>query len=379
MKFGPVKIERILAFDILRGFFLVVIVLNHLYYYPSGLDWLTGRGHLYVSSAEGFFLISGLMLGLVRGRKLIDKPLSAASKLVVKRALQLYAVFAVLTIAYTLFAWSIAGQPGLKAGYAPVGTPLLELIWNTLSLQYVYGWIDFLRLYIIFMLATPIALWLLRRGWWYVVIAVSGFIWTLFPDDITFSEGFMLMPISWQFVFFSGLVIGFHWPEIVATWRKLWPSIRTVIGATMVAAMIGTALWSTALVFGDRFDTARGDAWAEIHREIERDNFDKNRLPMARLALGTVWFWALFWLVRRYEPWFRKWVGWLLVPLGQNSLYVYIVHSVVVLSLHFMWMPQYRDVQSLSKLPINLGLSLLAIIVIWLMVKKQLLFKIIPR
>lgn len=379
MKFGPVKLERIITFDILRGFFLVVIILNHLYYYPSGLEWLTGRGHLYVSSAEGFFVISGLMLGLVRGRKLIDKPLRVASKLILSRAFQLYAVFVVLTIGYTLIAWMIADQPGLKAGYAPIGTPITQLIWETISLQYMYGWIDFLRLYVIFMLATPLALWLLRRGWWYIVLAISGFIWTLFPDDTTYSQGFMLMPISWQFVFYSGLVIGFHWPEIVNLWRRLAPTLRTAIGASLAVAMVATALWSAALVYGDRLDIEQGSRWADMHREIEYDNFDKNRLPIPRLALGAVWFWALFWLVRRFEDWFKKWTGWLLIPFGQHSLYVYIVHSAIVLSLHLVWAVQYREIQSLSKLPINLALSVGAILIIWLLVRNRILFKIIPR
>lgn len=379
MKFGPVKLERIITFDLLRGFFLVVIVLNHLYYYPSGLDWLTGRGHLYVSSAEGFFVISGLMLGLVRGRKLIDKPLQVASKLILSRAFQLYAVFVVLTIGYTLAAWALVDRPGLKTGYAPVGTPILQLIWETVSLQYMYGWIDFLRLYVLFMLATPLALWLLRRGWWYVVLAISGAIWTLFPDNTTYDQGFMLMPISWQFVFFSGLVIGFHWPEITKLWRRLLPAARTAIGSSLLIAMLASALWSAALVYGDRLDTDQGNRWAEIHRDIEYDNFDKSRLPIPRLIMGTIWFWALFWLVRHFEDWFKKWTGWLLTPFGQNSLYVYIVHSAIVLGMHFVWSVQYREIQSVNKLPINLALSLLTIMIIWLLVRYRVLFKIIPR
>ena len=83
-------IERIRAFDLMRGFFLIVILLDHLAYYPSGLDIFTGRGLLYISTAEGFFAISGLVLGIVRGRKLLNKPLRTAAKLLLKRSVQLY-------------------------------------------------------------------------------------------------------------------------------------------------------------------------------------------------------------------------------------------------------------------------------------------------
>ncbi len=379
MRLGPIKLQRIAAFDILRGFFLVVIILNHLFYYPNGLDWLTGRGLLYASSAEGFFLISGLMLGLVRGRKLIDKPLKRASSLIISRAVQLYVVFVVLTIGYTLLAWWLHDTPGLKSGYAPPGTSLLQIIWETASLQYSYGWIDFLRLYVIFMLATPLALWLLRRGLWYVLLAISFCIWLLFPAETTYTDGFMLMPISWQLVFFSGIVIGFHWPEIVGKWRHIAPRVRAAAGIGLVTVALATAGWSALLVFGEHFDTPRGDIWAQQHRDIEYDNFDKNRLPLARIFIGTIWFWALFWLVRRFEPWIVRWLGWLLTPLGQSSLYVYIVHSLIVLGFHFIWPPQLIEIRSIESLPINLLLSLGALAIIWYMTHRKWLFGIIPR
>ena len=381
MRFGPVKIGRIATFDLLRGFFLVVIILNHLYYYPNGLDWLTGRGNLYVSSAEGFFLISGIMLGLVRGRKLIDKPLRIASKLIAKRALQLYLVLIIITIGLTLTAWLVGDNSALKYGYLPSSTSLLDLIWQTITMQYVYGWIDFLRLYVIFMLATPLALWLLRRGLWYVVLLISGYVWTLFPAVGTFNEGFPFMPYSWQLVFICGVVIGFHWPELTKLWRRVTPVAQRGIGPLLLVAMIATAGWSAALVFGGNAEpsTPTSEKLAKIHKDIEEPHFDKNRLPIGRLALGAVWFWALFWLVRRYESWFVRRLGWLLTPLGQNSLYVYIVHGFFVFGMHFLWAPQVGDLRSIDKLPINLLLSLVIVAAIWYLTKQQWLFRIIPR
>src|SRR6218665_421663 len=91
------KSERILTFDLLRGYFLCVILFNHLQFYPNGFDLLTGRGVLYVSTAEGFFLVSGIVLGIVRGRKLLNQPFNVAAKLLWKRALQLYTTSLVLT------------------------------------------------------------------------------------------------------------------------------------------------------------------------------------------------------------------------------------------------------------------------------------------
>lgn len=46
---------RIHTIDILRGFFMFMIIVDHLELFPNGFDFLTGRGLLWMSAAEGFF------------------------------------------------------------------------------------------------------------------------------------------------------------------------------------------------------------------------------------------------------------------------------------------------------------------------------------
>src|SRR3954466_14178860 len=62
--------RRILAFDLIRGFFLLIIMVDHIELYPNGFDVFTGKGRLWVSAAEGFFFISGLLIGMVYRRRL---------------------------------------------------------------------------------------------------------------------------------------------------------------------------------------------------------------------------------------------------------------------------------------------------------------------
>jgi hypothetical protein len=368
------KIGRIHAFDLLRGYFLVVILLNHLHYYPSGLDFLTGRGILYVSSAEGFFLISGIVLGIVRGRKLIAKPLAVASRLLLKRSWQLYVTFVVLTLSYTLIAWLLAGEPGLKAAPASIDTTWWQLLWQTLTFQYLYGWMDFLRLYIIFLLAAPLALWLLRRGWWHIMLAISFGVWALFPFS---SQDYWAMPVSWQFVFFSGLAVGFHWPELTKRWHTISRSSRNIIGLGLFSTAIVTMIMSALLVYATSIGGSLGGVLNEWHDMIA-SSFNKDRLPLARLALGAIWFWGLFWLIRQNEDWWMRWFGWLFYPLGVNSLYVYIVQSALVFFAHlFILMPSHMA--GSASWYVNLSLSISAITIIWLMVRYKVLFNVIPR
>lgn len=366
-------VERIHAFDLMRGYFLIVILLNHLAYYPSGLDFLTGRGLLYVSSAEGFFLISGIVLGIVRGRKLIEQPLKIAAKKLFKRSAQLYITSVILTLLFTFIGWFwFMNNPGLKFGIADPSTPLWQLVWQALTMQYTYVWADFLRYYAIFIFLTPIALWLLRRGRWYVVMIASAVIWWLY--NLT-PGGDIYVPISWQFVFFSGFSIGFYWPHITRFWRRTFtPRLRAVIGVVMCAVFAVTAAASAWLVFGDMFHLQPQE---QIHRALNQ-YFNKDQLPIPRLILGTIWFWGLFWLVRRFETFIIRHLDWLIMPLGVNSLYVYTIESFVVFFFHLLiLLPQ--PIHQLAPWYTNLTLSLLAIAIVWFMTTRKILFRIIPR
>ncbi|MET0979645.1 MAG: OpgC domain-containing protein, partial [Candidatus Saccharimonadales bacterium] len=217
----PKKLSsRILTFDLLRGYFLVAIILDHLAFYPNGLDWWTGRGILYVSAAEGFFLISGIVLGIVRGSKLADKPFAIVAKLLLKRALQLYITAIVLMLLFTFVGWLFLDNPGLKAGIRLPTENLGRILWGALTFEYIYGWADYLRMYALFILASPIAMWLLRRKLWYVVLAISIFVWSQFHNS-PLETAELSQVFSWQLIFFSGLIIGFHWQNITDWWNSL--------------------------------------------------------------------------------------------------------------------------------------------------------------
>ncbi len=369
------RVARIHAFDLLRGYFLIVILLNHLYFYPSGLELLSGRGALYASSAEGFFVISGIVLGIVRGQKLLAKPFAVGAKLLLKRSVQLYITSVVLAVLFTFIAWIFYDNPGIKSTPLPPDTPIWEVVWKAATYQYLYGWADFLRQYAIFIAIAPLALWLLRRGLWYVVLAVSFAVWTLFPHLP--GSGFMLQPVAWQFVFFSGFVIGFHWPQIQGFWRRLSIKNRRRIGNSLVATTLITIIASALLVFGYKFGGDLGSTLTTWHRAIE-DYFYKDRLPIPRLIIGAVWFWGLFYFVRRHEAWLMQKIGWLLNPLGVNSLYVYTIQAFLVYFTHLFIVPSQAGQPGLTWF-INLFVSLALLTLTWVAVKQRFLFKIIPR
>lgn len=368
----PKKISsRILTFDLLRGYFLVAIILDHLAFYPNGLDWWTGRGILYVSAAEGFFLISGIVLGIVRGSKLVDKPFFTVANLLLKRALQLYITAIVLMLLFTFIGWLFLDNPGLKAGIRSPTENLGDIIWGALTFEYIYGWADYLRMYALFIFASPIAMWLLRRKLWYVVLAISIFVWTQFHNS-PLETAELSQVFSWQLIFFSGLIIGFHWQNITDWWSSLRPIVRKSAVIVSVGLAAVTMVVNFALVHGEEFIGPAGGFLTDINMHL-LPFFNKESLPVARLVLFSIWFAASFWLFTRFEKPIVKYLGWLLLPFGTNSLYVYTMHAVLVFFVHLA-ITQETDLWLL-----NLLLSISGVLLIWLAVHYKILMKIIPR
>jgi hypothetical protein len=363
--------SRIETFDLLRGYFLVAIILDHLAFYPNGLDWWTGRGQLYVSAAEGFFLISGIVLGIVRGSKLIDKPFGLVAKLLLKRAVQLYITAIVLMFLFTFIGWFFLDNPGLKAGIRLPTENIWDIIKGALTFEYIYGWADYLRLYAIFIFASPIAMWLLRNKLWYVVMGISLFVWTQFHNS-PLETAELSQVYSWQLIFFGGLTIGFHWNQIKAWWGKLRIGLRRTVIVSTVSLAAVTMVASFLFVHGEEFIGPAGHFLSDINAALN-PLFNKEELPLSRIGLFMLWFGASFWLFTRFEAPIKRWLGWLLLPFGHNSLYVYTMHAILVFFVHLA----IKD--PTGSWLLNLLLSVSGVMLVWLAVRYKVLMKIIPR
>ena len=368
------KSTRILTFDLLRGYFLVAIILDHLDFFPSGLDWWSAQGSLFVTTAEGFFLISGLVLGIVRGSKLIHEPFKNVSKLLLKRGLQLYITTVILVLMFTALGWFFINNPGLKTGILPEGSNIFELLWQTVTLQYFYGWADYLRLYAIFMFLSPLALWLLRKGKWYILLGINMLLWLTYPSsqaipDIT--QEFM-QPLSWQLVFFGGMTLGFYWNQITAWWQQLSRRTQVILQSGVLTLALVTAIINVFIIFVlPHFNIQEPSALANLDYKLYIEYFDKERLPLARIALFLVWFWAAFYLFSRFEGVIMRTLGWLLIPFGTNSLYVYTLHAFVIFLVH-LWLQA-------GNVFFNLAVSLVVVALIRIAIHYRFLMNIIPR
>ena len=376
------SVGRIVSLDLMRGWFLVIIILDHLTYFPNGLTFLTGDSRLAVSAAEGFFIISGLVLGIVRGAKLRTQPLMAATRLLWKRTGTLYLTSIIVTMLSLLISWFFIDNKGVKLPLPLPDGNWLGLAWDIITLQQFYGWADYLRLYALFIAVAPGALWLLRRGKWYIVLGLSLLVWALTPRPV--SE--LYQPLTWQVLFFMAFALGYHLPEITARWQS-WPLRRRRIIKRSIATLFVLTLFADAYVtfvahgLGDGFHQALAAADTALDNQ-----FLKLDLPLPRLALSWLWFAGFFMLFRRFEDRIKRWLGWILLPFGHNSLYVYTMHAFVILVMHLFVAPDYyisdfyfTSVDRFYEIPGNFALSMSAVALIYLAVKTKFLMKIIPR
>lgn len=365
-----------MALDQLRGLCLAIIVVDHINLFPSLLEFVTGRGLLWVTAAEGFFFISGLMVGLVRGRQAARQGFAAARRKLLGRAGQLYVTSVILTLLYTLLGYWLnhKGIEGSKHGltYFDSGWQFLA---HTFSQLYTYGWSDFLAYYAVYLLLAPVALWLLLRGKWRWVLGLSltGWILPWLWEDVLTPMG-----LRWQIYFFGGMVAGFYYDRIRAWWYERSPRLRRRLtidlavtsGVGLVASimiMVWPVIWGGTHT--DFLDTLRWIAASDLYQDL----FQHDRTGLLRPAYFLALFSMLYLIFQRYQAEIHRWAGWLLEPLGANSLYVYIMHGPFVFALPLLGLGAPTTYWANTLIPLTVILG------VWVLVKHRILFGIVPR
>ena len=320
--------ERILALDILRGLFITIVAVDHFAWTPSlFIQFATEKSWLFASAAEGFFVISGMLVGYIYGPRLLAKTRPVVTR-IWKRALLLYFLAVGFTLFYSL--WHLFTPEYDRLGFIPQDLP--TLLVNTFTLQYSYGWVDFLNRYAIFMLFAPIVLWFVAKGYWYIPVIASFALW-LSQQFYPFFPNFT----AWQILFVGGVVMGYYLPHFEQAVRGIPQKLRRnifryLIGAAIIS-YVGVVIWMFAIQLAHII--APPDLlWIfhGIHAVYLRldDFLERGNLGILRLLVGVFWFVSLFLFVRRYEKTIEKFTRGLLTLLGKNSLFVYCLQAFII-------------------------------------------------
>lgn len=347
--------NRMLALDYLRGFFIVVIVIDHLWRWPSLLVIFSGKGELWVTAAEGFVIISGLLIGYVRGYKNRSLPMKTVTGKLLRRSLLLYIWFVLMTLIYTAIVWyapTIGSMPWVEVGRGD----WIKLITQTMTLQFAHEWVHFLYLYAIFLALAPIVVWLLRKKLaWLVAILSTG----IFLLGYVWRVEWML----WQILFFLPSIAGFYLTTIQKWWRQLTTTQRRILlgclWTAFVAAVAISLIYSPLLTDSDSADALNSF-------------FSKDTMTFGHVLMAFLWFTGLAMFFEYSIQFIKRWLGWLFEPFGTRSLTAYIVHGMSIVFFALI----AADSQSII---INTFIGIVCILMTWAIVRLPLVQKYIPR
>ncbi|HUN85402.1 MAG TPA: OpgC domain-containing protein [Terracidiphilus sp.] len=172
------KLERRPELDALRGLFLVWMTVTHL---PTRFSDFVDQPFGFITSAEGFVLISALLVGRLYIRDLVKNSGNVRSRLW-KRSLKIYSYHLVmLALAFTV----VAGYAVHAHKVAITNLlnfylvhPMVAVVGSVLLL-YCPPLLDILPMYVTFLFFTPMVLSAAVRFGWRWILAISGTVWLL--------------------------------------------------------------------------------------------------------------------------------------------------------------------------------------------------------
>jgi enterochelin esterase-like enzyme len=367
--------KRDLRLDLLRGFAVFAMVVDHV----GGASWLyalTGGNRFFVSAAEAFVFLSGVLVGIVYGGVAVAQGVRPAVGKLLQRAWVLYAVAVWLTLGFALAAVVLGDPIGAPFAQAPA-----RFIFEVVTLQRTFYLVDVLLVYLFAMLAATGALALLVRGRWRAVALLSGGLWAAFqvwpaarqlPWPIADNPVFPFA--AWQLPFFAGLLLGYHRHWLAEHLVARLPASPLRDGYLLpLGAAFAALVWlhATDAAAFDRLAPG-GDAAAVLEAW-----FLKSHLPPPRLLACAVVFafaWAL--VTRCWRP-VRAASGPLLLALGQGALYAYAAHLFVAALARFV-VVELVDPGLYSGFPplhpgANAALQVAAVAVLWALTRARFL------
>lgn len=391
--------NRDLRIDMLRGVAIVFIVVNHIGL-VSVFQTVSQEAIGVVSGAELFVLLSGAVLAMVHRSRVVSGGIGEVVIRTTGRAWKLYRTALVVVLLVFLLS-VIPGVNGTTvttftdqgtgaAGGAGLGR-VYDLYANTnqllaypadpqavldLALLRVGPWqFNIMGLYVILLLVSPLILWLLSRRWWAPLLAGSLGLYVLsavarprlLPSQ--FEDSFPLL--TWQALFVIGMVGGYYRREIVGWFRTRWGT--AVLGACVALAVTFAVFSWNNPYLASVADARLGLIPDNTFREVYDLLFERTYLDAGRLVNVVLIVIALYALLGAYWKPISAAVGWFFVPLGQATLYVFIMHVFFAL---LVWnIPALTE----GSLWLDSAVYLVILGLLWVMVKKKFLFRIVPR
>lgn len=315
--------NRIAALDMLRGYALVCIMLDHM---PMGvLRNVTLANFTVFDAAELFVLLSGFLVGMVWVKVEERQGRQAAQLRFLKRAFQVWLALVVGAVLLALFSRLLYD---LKINHTAVwfqysrwviDNPLGYLV--TVMLMWMQpNLLDVLALYVVLIVTVPLTVpFLLRYPW--LAMAVSVTVWffaaplnMLVPNQRP--GGLLFNPFGWQLLFFLGVALG-------AFRHDIMPVLRRRSGV-LTAVSLGILLFGAAILLCWRIGEPAKPVAAmlkSIYGEIDKWSLDGLRLMS---IMAATWLVAVP-LARPFAWMADTELGRDLAEIGRGGLWSFII------------------------------------------------------
>ncbi|ADO48822.1 OpgC domain-containing protein [[Enterobacter] lignolyticus] len=380
--------KRDLRIDMLRGIALVMMVVAHVEIL-SAFNVVTWERFGLTTGAEGFVILSGFVLGFLKRRQLHTEPLLSVSYSLVRRAATLYIVNIVIILTILIFrhfsfidTFELTHFTDRYSGVAyamyPVSEQVKEAWYNEiLFLQIGPHQSQILGLYFYLLLLSPIFLWLLYSGRAVILLSISLIVYGYFQvtrEHLISAEFDFAFPLmAWQFIYVLGMCCGWYKEELLSL-------ARTQSGRAVVSGMV---LIAVVMMFIAQNHTNPFMPRFLLLHVIPAKNFDwlyhnfagKNELGPLRILNDACLIVSVYLVLTYFWAPVNKLAGWFLIPLGQNSLYVFILHVYVVLAVsQFVTFNLWE-----RSWVLNTAIHASCLSFLWLMARFGVLKKIIPN
>jgi hypothetical protein len=262
---------RNLRIDALRGFFLIVMTVDHLPHHP--LLRFSRQCFGFVSSAEGFVFLSGLVSAWVYGRVLLKQGPGTLWHRTLQRSRDIYFTH-LLIFTMALLAGHFGGRQ-IAGPFADSWTAW----WHGALLIYQPPLFGILPMYTVFLAFTALFLIQMDRGRTWLVLGVSATLWLAAQWGVGSAShnpqwlqlGFFNI-LAWQLLFVAGAYFGYR---KAAGLPSPVPASRLLFGVTIAVVATLFVLRHQHLLLGIRLiriHTAL-DSWRAINHPLRLINF----------------------------------------------------------------------------------------------------------
>ena len=358
--------SRDLRIDWLRGLAMICVIVDHSKR-SSLLSWFSYERLWVVTAAEVFVLLSGIVLGMVYGRRLLRDGVLAVTRRLLRRALVLYVAFIAVTVSILGLAF-IGVDVSAVATWDPTAMTwfldprtMTAANWRDLALLRFGPWpFEIIALYVCLVLVAVPSLMALRIAGWRVLLATSwaAYGWyCLSPRGITGAEFENTFPVlAWQLLFVHGITIGYHRDRLQALAGRCPRPIAIGVVATSVVFM----------AFALSNPSFTGPAWLRWHfvspesfstlytRYFSLSDLGPGRLLNLAVTLPTVYA-VLAW--RRLST-IAGPLAQLLATLGQRSLAAFVLHVYGLLLLAHLPESDQLWINTITQILLIAGIAL---------------------